>query len=262
VDVIDGRLIGGVHLSRQRRAAFDAGVSHEHEAWQVSSIQALMDGRYEGDLTLGELVAHGDLGLGTVQHLDGELVVVDGRCWQVTASGAVVEPDASMRTPFAVVCRFAPGAPVELAGPLPLADLCARLDEAAPADEPVVAVRVDGRFRDLTVRSVPRQHPPYPPLAEVVAHQTNWRISELTGSLVGFRFPDDLQGIEVPGYHLHVLSDDRTVGGHVVDLVLEEGIALVDGAHDLHLEVPPGVDVRHIDRSADAADALRQVEGG
>jgi acetolactate decarboxylase len=261
VDVIDGRLIGGVHLSRQRRAAFDAGVVREHEAWQVSSIQALLDGRYDGDLTLGELVAHGDLGLGTVQHLDGELVVVDGRCWQVTASGSVVEPEASMRTPFAVVCRFAPGPAIEATGPLALAELCALLDEATSGDEPVVAVRVDGHFRDLTVRSVPRQHPPYPPLTEVVAHQTSWTIPSLRGSLVGFRFPDDLQGIEVPGYHLHVLSDDRTVGGHVVDLVLVDGVALVDGAHELHLEVPPGVDVGDVDRSTAAADAIRQVEG-
>jgi acetolactate decarboxylase len=262
VDLIDGRLISGVHLSKARRAAFDATPAHGHEAWQVSSIQALMDGRYEGDLTLAELLAHGDLGLGTVQHLDGELVVVDGRCWQVTSEGTVIEPDPTMATPFAVVCRFAPGPPVTIDGPLDLAALSALLDALVPADEPVVAVRVDGRFRDVALRSVPRQHPPYPPLTEVVTHQTTWTVPELRGSLVGFRFPAGLQGIEVPGYHLHVLSDDRTAGGHVLDLVLEDGTALVDGAHDLHLEVPPGVDVTAVDRSAAAADAIRQVEGG
>jgi len=261
VDVIDGRLIGGVHLSRQKRAAFDASPSHAHGAWQVSSIQALMDGRYEGDLTLAELVVHGDLGLGTVQHLDGELIVVDGRCWQVTADGSVHEPAPTTRTPFAVVCRFAPRPPVPIAGPMTLARLTARVDELAPSDEPVVAVRIDGTFRDLSLRSVARQHPPYPPLTEVVAHQTTWSVPELRGTLVGFRFPADLQGIEVPGYHLHVLSDDRTIGGHVVDLELVEGVVLVDGAHDLHLEVPPGVDVTAVDRSTAAADAIRQVEG-
>jgi acetolactate decarboxylase len=266
VNVIDGQLIGGVQLSRQRRAAFDAGVdiatAPEHETWQVSSIRALMDGRYEGDLTLAELVAHGDLGIGTVQHLDGELVVLDGRCWQITAAGAVVEPDPATATPFAVVCRFAPGAPVPLAGPLDLARLCERLDGLAPADEPVVAVRVDGRFSHLTLRSVPRQYPPYPPLTEVVTHQTTWTVPELRGSLVGFRFPAELQGLEVPGYHLHVLSDDRTAGGHVIDLVCEDGTARIDGAHDLHLELPPGIDGTDVDESAATAEAIRRVEGG
>jgi acetolactate decarboxylase len=258
-----------VQLSRQRRAAFDAAVAPgapgapaEHGTWQVSSIHALMDGCYEGDLTLAELLAHGDLGIGTLQHLDGELIVLDGRCWQVTAAGAVVEPDPATATPFAVVCRFEPAPPVRVRGPLSLGALGGRLDELAPAGEPVVAVRVDGRFRDLTLRSVPRQHPPYRPLTEVVAHQTTWTVPELRGSLVGFRFPAELQGIEVPGYHLHVLSEDRTAGGHVIDLVFEDGTALVDGAHDLHLELPPGVDGRDVDRSPSAAAAIRGVEGG
>lgn len=261
MDVVDPRLVGGVHLTRRRRAGFAAEAVHPHDVAQVSSIQALMDGRYDGDVSLGELVTHGDLGLGTVQHLDGELVVVDGRCWQVRADGSVVEPPPSMATPFAVVCRFTPGPPHPVEGPCGLTELCARLDDLADLDAPVVAVRVDGRFSALTLRSVHRQHPPYPRLTEVVAHQRTWEVAELTGTLVGFRFPTALSGVEVPGYHLHVVADDRRAGGHVVDLVVEEGTALVDGAHDLHLEVPPGVDVLAVERGAAADADLRRVEG-
>ena len=61
------------------------------------------------------------------------------------------------------------------------------------------------------------------------------------GSVVGFRFPDATSGIEVAGHHLHFLSDDRRVGGHVLDLVLARGTARVDGAHDLSVEVPAGL---------------------
>jgi acetolactate decarboxylase len=259
--VIDPHLVRAVHLSRHRRRDFDEATGDGHDVWQGSSIAALLEGRYEGDLTLGELLVHGDLGLGTVQHLDGELVVVDGECFQVTADGAVHRPPASTRTPFAVVCRFAPAAEEAVTGPVGLAGLTARMDALAPTAEPVVAVRVDGRFTDLHLRSVPRQHPPYPPLTQVVANQTSWTVPEAVGTVVGFRFPDELQGVEVPGYHLHFLAADRAVGGHVTDLTLLEGRMQLDGSHELHVEIPAGLSIDGPDPSAAVGDAIRAVEG-
>ena len=35
--------------------------------------------------------------------------------------------------------------------------------------------------------------------------------------MLGFRFPAYAEGIEVAGYHLHFISDDRARGGHVLD---------------------------------------------
>jgi acetolactate decarboxylase len=230
--------------------------------WQGSSIAALLDGQYEGDLSLDELLAHGDLGLGTVQHLDGELIVLDGACYQVTADGVVHRPPSSTRTPFAVVCRFAPVVEHHLDAPLGFDELTATLDDLAPADEPVVAVRIDGAFTDLHLRSVPRQRPPYPPLTTVVEHQTSWTTASADGTVVGFRFPADLQGIEVPGYHLHFIADDRSVGGHVTDLTLSAGVIRLDGSHELHVEIPAGLSLAGPDPSAGTAEAIRHVEGG
>ena len=142
-----------------------------------------------------------------------------------------------------------------------MAALTAAVDAAAPSDEPVVAVRVDGSFGPLVLRSVPRQHPPYPSLADVVASQTEWTVPEARGSIIGFRFPDYAQGIDVAGYHLHFISDDRVIGGHVLDATLHDGTLLVDGGHELHLEVPSGVRVGDPDVSAAKAAAIRVVEG-
>ena len=269
--VVDPHLARAVHVARQRRAAFAAadprprrpGEHDPHDVWQVATIQALLDGAYEGDLTLGELLAHGDLGLGTVQHLDGELVVLDGEAFAVRSDGRVDRLGDDVRTPFAVVCRFAPVATGEVEH-LDLEELAEVLDHLAPADEPVVAVRVDGTFADVGLRSVPAQEPPYPSLTEVVQHQTTWSVRSVTGSVVGFRFPGALQGVEVPGYHLHLLSSDRTVGGHVTALTVVEGVVAVDGAHELHLEVPTGrpLDGAAPDAGEETAAAIRAVEGG
>jgi acetolactate decarboxylase len=260
-DIVDDRLIGALHV----RALTRAGLAHdpvaEHAVFQSGTLDALMAGRYDGDVTIGELLAHGDLGIGTVQHLGGELVVLDGDAWVIDGDGRVSRVPAGTRTPFAVVCRFTPIATAELDGPLDLTALHDALDALAPPDEPVVAVRVTGRFSGLRLRSVHAQAPPYPPLTEVTKHQTEWEVAAATGTLLGFRFPAATAGVEVPGYHLHFLSDDRASGGHVLELTLLVGQAAVDDAGELHVELPAGVELGRPGAGADL-DAIRRVEGG
>ena len=105
-DIIDDRLIRALHVRALSRTGLQHDVADEHAAVQAGTIAALLEGGYDGDATLAEVLRMGDLGLGTVQHLDGELVVLDGDAWAVRADGRVDALDASVRTPFAVVCRF------------------------------------------------------------------------------------------------------------------------------------------------------------
>ena len=77
-------------------------------------------------------------------------------------------------------------------------------------------MRLDGRFDLVRARSVPRQAPPYRPLAEVVADQHVFELADVEGTMVGFRFPAYVEGIEVAGYHLHFVDADRRRGGHVL----------------------------------------------
>lgn len=258
-DIVDDRLIGALHVRALTHHGFTHDPAVERTAFQVGTLDALIDGRYDGDTTMRELLAHGDLGLGTVQHLGGELIVVDGAAYVVDADGAVHEVPPDRRTPFAVVCRFAAAVHAVLDGPMPLLAVQQALDALAPHTA-VVAVRVDGTFSHLRLRSVREQSPPYPPLAEVTAHQTEWDVDRATGTLLGFRFPDAVAGLEAPGYHLHFLADDRAHGGHVLDGTLVSGIAAIDGGDELHVELPPGVGLGTpgvTDRAR-----IRQVEGG
>jgi acetolactate decarboxylase len=258
-DLVDDRLIGALHVRALTRAGLDHDRSATHLVVQTGTVAALMDGHYDGDVTLTELLDHGDHGIGTVQALDGELVIVDGEAFVAHGDRRVTRVPPVTRTPFAVVCRFDAATTNAVTGPLPYAELTRVLDGRAPAAEPVVAVRVDGEFTDLRLRSVTAQVPPYPPLAEVVSHQTEWTVAAASGSVVGFRFPDASSGIEVAGYHLHFLSDDRAVAGHVLGLTLERGTAQIDGAHDLHVEVPAGL---ALGEPGALAEEIRAVEGG
>jgi acetolactate decarboxylase len=189
---------------------------------QVSVIDALMIGRYDGVMPIPELLRCGDFGLGTLDHLDGELIVLDGRAYQVRGDGVVVEAGPDRSTPFALVIPFEPDGSLPCPRVGNLADLDARLEALGPKNN-FLAVRVDGRFAAITLRSVHRQEPPYRPLDDAVEGQSVWTHSEVSGTLVGVRSPAWVGRLNVPGYHWHFLSDDHTVGGHVLDCQVREG---------------------------------------
>jgi len=87
----------------------DREVAH-HTLYQVSTATALVEGIYQGAVRVGTLREHGDLGLGTFENLDGEMVIVDGQFFQVRSDGSVRECGDDVLTPFAVITRFAPDA--------------------------------------------------------------------------------------------------------------------------------------------------------
>jgi acetolactate decarboxylase len=82
----------------------------QHTLYQVSTSTALVEGIYEGAVRVGDLRRHGDLGRGTFDELDGEMVIVDGRFYQVRADGSVHEVENNVLSPFAAVTSFSPDA--------------------------------------------------------------------------------------------------------------------------------------------------------
>ena len=105
--VLDERWIRALHVETMREEELHAEREH-HVLFQASTIGALLDGAYEGDLDFAELAEHGDLGLGTLNGLDGEMIALDGRFYRADVDGTVGEVEAATKTPFAVVTRFEP----------------------------------------------------------------------------------------------------------------------------------------------------------
>ncbi len=252
-------MIRALHVEEMRRR--DLHPEHDpHVLFQASTIGELIEGNYDGDLSFDELAEHGDLGLGTLNALDGEMIAIDGRFYRAELDGTLhdIEPDA--RTPFAVVVPFKASAELEIAEPIEHEDLLARIDTLAPDGTPSCAVRVDGHFERVHARSVPRQSKPYRQLTEVVAEQQVFELTDVEGALVGFRFPDYAQGIEVPGYHLHFITADRTRGGHVLSCRPAGVRVQVDPSSDLHMELPGGIDFSLEKLASSTREALDRVE--
>lgn len=227
---------------------------------QVSTISALMLGQFNGILPLRDLLHYGDFGLGTFDQLDGELILLDGRVYQGLADGSVREPDPVLTTPFAVVTRFGSPTASPLVSAESLAELEARLDGALPEKNSFVAIRIEAEFSSLTMRSVPRQTPPFVPLAEVVKHQSLWTHGHVTGTLVGIRCPKWVGGINVPGYHWHFLSHDKRLGGHVIDCNITSGTMASRICREWLVRLSPAADMEKVNLNQDLSGDLERVE--
>jgi acetolactate decarboxylase len=231
-----------------------------HVLFQASTIGALIDGAFEGDVTFTELAEHGDLGVGTLNNLDGEMVAIGGRFYRADLEGNVTEVPGGERTPFAVVVPFHPAIGFDLEGSLDHDRLLAEIDRRIPAETASCAVRIDGRFELIRARSVPRQEPPYRPLTEVVGEQHVFELTDADGTMLGFRFPEYAEGIEVAGWHLHFISEDRGSGGHVLDSRVETAHVQLDPSGELHVELPSGVDLADPDAAKSTHAAIDRVE--
>lgn len=206
--------------------------------FQVSTLDALLAGLYDPAITVGELRHHGDTGLGCFAALDGEMVVLDGKVYQVRADGSVHRATDGMGSPFAAVTYLDHDSEVRIDQPLDLAGLTALVQERLPSRNEFCVLRLDGDFAYVKTRSVPRQRKPYPKLAEVAATQPTFEFSEVRGSLVGLYCPYFVAGANLPGYHWHFLNDTRRGGGHLLDCRLKSGTLWLDPTPRYLLSLP------------------------
>lgn len=239
-------------------------ITHRHgsEVYQTSTMGALLDGVYDGAVTIRELLRHGDFGLGTFNGLDGEMLVLDGTCYQLRGDGSAHPAEPDQCTPFAVVTWFDADHSFEVSEPVDRAGLKERIDQSLPSTNLIVAVRVTGDFSVIRTRTVTEQHRPYPPFAEATRDQQEVTFRSVSGTLAGFRMPDYEQGVSVAGYHSHFVDVDRRHGGHALDYDLTRGRVEISVRSELHLSLPstPEFLAAELNRP-DADDQIRRTEG-
>lgn len=229
---------------------------------QVSTIDALLAGAYDGQMTVGELLKHGDLGIGTFDALDGEMIVIDHQVYQARADGTAHLMPTNATTPFATVVDFKADQTGIIRGPhhFTCPAICSLIDNLASNKNLFVAIRIDDTFHEMKVRSVPKQEKPYPPLAEVTQHQSVFEYTNVTGTVLGFRCPSFVKGINVPGYHLHFISNDRKLGGHILDFKTTDCLVRLDTCNRFYMVLPEKEQFSTLDLSQDRSIELEKVE--
>ena len=204
---------------------------------QFAVLDALLAGAYESGIRVDDATAIGDFGLGCVDHLGGEVVILDGTAIECTLDGPPVAMGGDDILPFAIVCRF-PDVPAADLLERDFAGFAASVEGRLASRNLFHAVRFDGVLSDVRVRVTPRQHHPFPRLADVTSQQVETVARGIRGTVVGFWTPAIYQGIAVAGLHLHVLSEDRSLGGHVLELAVDAGELRVAAFARLDLRLP------------------------
>jgi acetolactate decarboxylase len=215
---------------------------------QFSLVAALAAGDYVDGPSLTRVLADGDFGVGTFSRLDGEMILLEGQIYQALSDGSIRAANLADTSPFAAVTFFDEDGREENLSAATLDDLDQQLDKKLPRRNTPYALRIDGEFASVTLRSVPAQSAPFQPLVEVVKHQTTWRQEKVQGTLVGIRCPQWIGTLNVAGYHWHFLSEDRKSGGHVLGCELTRGLLRYDECTSLVIQLPQS-------RAFDAFDA-------
>jgi acetolactate decarboxylase len=236
--------------------AFDPSSSR---IYLSTPVNALVEGIYEQNVPVAEIQKHGDFGLGTFNDLDGEMVLLDGQIYRAASDGTVSPVDAQTLTPFACVTFYRPMSYEDSRGELTYAEFQAWLATLMPSPNLFYAFRIEGEFKRVKTRSVPKQAN-YRPLVEVAKEQPEFEYRDVVGTLAGFFTPTFMASLNVPGLHLHYLSRDRRQGGHLLGCEVKCARAEIQFLYTLELALPLNVDYllwdfqRDIKRDLDKAE--------
>ncbi|KAK9371624.1 alpha-acetolactate decarboxylase [Lipomyces chichibuensis] len=228
--------------------------------YQFSILNALMDGVADEGINVSTTLESGDHGLGTFKHMDGEMIVLDGIAYQMKQDGSILVADPEMVVPFAMVTQFQPTQVSH--GSLSGKDgLDLHVAEHLPnARNIFVAIRIDGQFEHITLRTVGKQEYSGERLVDVGKRQVVRTLSNTMGTLVGFYSPGFSQGLSVAGYHLHFLEDNRRNGGHMLDFRGGNMQISLSPITKVELELPQSNGFNSATLSADAEN-IQLVEG-
>lgn len=208
-----------------------------HTLFSVSTSAALVEGLYQGAMRVSHLLRHGDFGIETFINLDGEMVVLDGNCYQISSSGAVTVVEGNQLIPYAVVTRFDPEFVKYLCQSRGFSELLSTFNGLRESDNVFYAFRVEGRFSFVKTRVV-KEVPEGTRLTAAASVQAEFVFNDLDGTCVGIWSPGFASSFSVPGYHLHFLSADRKQGGHGLDCRTQDVSVSGCAMNEMHVSLP------------------------
>ena len=214
--------------------------------FHYSVLKALDNGVLESTMTVGELKKHGGHGLGTYNELNGELIAMDEVIYQVKADGKVLVPEDESLIPYAVVCFYQEEHDLQMEGEIDYPSLTAFVEERIPSFNLFYAIRISGTFNYIKCGSANKQVRPYDKsIAEMLEGRPVFKAENISGTLVGYWCPEYIGDINSDGFHLHFLSDDLSMGGHLLEFQASELEIGYDIKYEYKFVLPETEDFRN-----------------
>src|SRR5512136_810992 len=249
----------GVYSSFTKLPGTARATGDREVLYQVSTIDALMQGVFDGVQPVGEIRKHGDFGIGTFDALDGEMIVLDGIVYQAKADGHVYKVSDTATTPLAMVTYFDSDFNVTTETAMNFSVFSSTMSSQLPSQNMIYAVWMKGTFPNMKVRAIPAQQKPYPTLSEAAENQSVYSYTNASGSVVGFYFPAFFSGLNVEGYHLHFISADRQTGGHILEFTVPVNSSFeYDITPEFDMILPTSGAFTGVDLSQDLSEKLAE----
>jgi acetolactate decarboxylase len=210
----------------------------ENTVHQYSPTIALLNGIYEGDITPQQMIQQGNIGLGTVNQLAGELIAVDGVVYTIDAEGGIRKAPNNLKSPNMTMINFQPKQTIELKNVSSLADLNTALNKYRTSKNSFYAYKIKGEFAYLKMASAHKVENEDVSLFEYLDTRVMYTRENIKGTLVGLFTPSYLANIVIPGMHLHFLSDDIKLGGHLEDVRFDNLSVEVQEVNQVNLQLP------------------------
>lgn len=194
--------------------------------FQYNTLGALLSGLYDGSLTIAELLEQGDLGIGTLDGIDGELIVLDGKAYQAKSIDGklqVIQVLDQVKVPYAAVATHQSKTTFKQEEELANRAFAERLESYFETKNLFYSIKIHGTFSRMRVRTIIKSSGDIP-FVELASQQPEFEVDHVVGTIVGFWTPDMFHGASLAGFHFHFLSDDRTFGGHILDYVIRDGV--------------------------------------
>lgn len=252
----------GESIAHVMQAALAAELDIEHHTiFQISTSTALVEGVYQGCVSIAEIKQHGDFGLGTFDSLDGEGIMFNGEVWQAKGNGTVQKVADTNLCPFWVMTHFKPDLSLNLKHIASWGTLCEQIDLARKSENIFFSIHLSGLFKSIDYRVACKTKPGID-LVTATQQQAMFHLEDCEGDLIGFWSPHYAKTLNVPGYHLHFLSKDRQHAGHVLALKAEHLYLELSEQNHLNVALPESTAFLQADLSTDPGAALAKAEMG
>ncbi len=224
---------------------------------------AFIGGLYDAHIAYGEIKPYGNFGLGAPDKLDGEIVIFDNKFYQTQSSGKTSEVKDIEQTPFVIINNFKSDKSIKKAGTLTKDQLFRLLDSVLTKKNGIYAIHIRAKFITVKTRAFPKiTQKPYQPMAQLLSLQQFFNFENLEGDLIGYRLPSYMEGANISGYHFHFLSDDKSKGGHIIDLTMNDITIEIDELDGFSIQPPPTEAFQNFDLEKDRRNEVKAVELG
>ena len=230
---------------------------------QASTLNALMLGNFDKTVSVRDFLHHADTGIGTYTGLDGEAIFEDGVAYKATADGKVVTMKPEDGVAFGTVMKFDEKVPeVTLNGINDIEALKEALEPYVKDNKNVFyMIKAKGVFKTMHVRSCFPCEKPYPTLSEVAKNQREFHFENTYGSVIAVYCPAYVNGINLPGWHFHYLSGDKTQGGHILGLSADSLNMKINKIERFDLTLPQNPEFAERNLCEDLSAKTAAVEG-